>query len=81
MSRLFTKAQTGFEEKRRCESRKASDFPAVNPGGTGAVAVDFGGKESLAVEVQDNLLPYLESEVDGGARNLGVCAAVHAVYF
>jgi len=61
------------------ETREVSNFSAVNLGGIGTVVIEFGDKESLTIEAEDNLLPYLESEVDGGTLNLGMRQGVNVV--
>ncbi len=48
------------------ESREVSGFHAVSFGGAGSVRITQGATESLRVEADDNLLPYLRTEVSGG---------------
>ena len=54
------------------ETREVSGFSAVNLAGIGNVVVDYGEQESLRIEAEDNLLPYLESKVEGDTLTLGV---------
>jgi hypothetical protein len=46
------------------ENREVSGFSAVDLAGVGTVIVDFGDKEALRIEAENNLLPYLESNVE-----------------
>jgi hypothetical protein len=48
------------------ELREVSDFRAVSIGGAGTVRITQGDTESLEVKADDNLLPYLRTEVSGG---------------
>jgi hypothetical protein len=48
------------------ESREVTDFDAVSIGGSGTLQITQGERESLEVKVDDNLLPYLRTEVSGG---------------
>ena len=48
------------------ESREVSGFRAVSIGGAGKVHITQGATEALQVEADDNLLPYLRTEVKGG---------------
>lgn len=54
------------------ETREVSDFSALNLAGIGTVIVTFGDEEALRIEAEDNLLPYLESGVEGGTLTLGI---------
>src|SRR4030095_14010684 len=55
----------------RQESRQVHDFSEMSLSGSGEVFIEQTGKESLTIEADDNLLPYLETEVQGGALTLG----------
>jgi len=47
------------------ESRAADDFSAVEVGGVLRVEITAGKEFSVNVEADDNLLPYIRTEVDG----------------
>jgi hypothetical protein len=49
-----------------------SGFTAVELDGTGDLNITQTGKESLSITADDNLLPYLTSDVQGGTLHLGV---------
>jgi len=59
------------------EEREVSDFTAVNLAGIGNVVVDYGEREGLRIEAEENLLPYLESTVEGGTLTLGMREGVN----
>jgi hypothetical protein len=48
------------------ETRAVADFDAVSVGGSGILRISQGDRESLEVRVDDNMLPYLRTEVSGG---------------
>lgn len=48
------------------EERAVSGFTGVDFGGLGNLYVELGQSESLTIEAEDNLLPYLETQVRGG---------------
>jgi len=48
------------------ESRSASDFHAVSIGGSGRALITQGDTESLTIQADENLLPYIQSEVRNG---------------
>ena len=48
-----------------------SGFSAVSLGGAGHVVIEQTGTESLAVTTDDNLLPYIRTEVRGHTLELG----------
>lgn len=48
------------------ESRAASNFNAVSISGAGRAVITQGDVESLEIEADENLLPYIQSEVHGG---------------
>jgi hypothetical protein len=54
------------------EEREVSDFSAVDLAGVGTVIIDFGEQEALRIEAEENLLPYLESEVNDGTLTFSV---------
>jgi hypothetical protein len=54
------------------ETRTVSGFTSVKLKGTGKVTIEAGsGSESLTITADDNLLPYLTSEVNGHELVLG----------
>lgn len=53
------------------ESRPVAGFSVVELAGTGAVRVEPGATESLAIEADDNILPLLTSDVSGDTLVLG----------
>lgn len=53
------------------ETRSVADFDAVRLEGQGAAVIEVGPDASLTVEADDNLLPHLTSEVEGGTLVLG----------
>lgn len=48
------------------EERAVSGFTAVSLQGVGELVIDQTGSESLTITADDNLLPYIESQVRGG---------------
>lgn len=61
------------------EEREVSGFSAVDLAGIGNVVVDFGEKAALRIEAEENLLPYLESDVEDGTLKLSVREGVNVV--
>jgi hypothetical protein len=53
------------------ESRNVSGFREVVLKGSGNLSIDVNGTETLTIEADDNLLPYLTSDVSGGQLTLG----------
>jgi hypothetical protein len=53
------------------EARSVSGFSAVLVNGPGDVVIRQDGTETLSIEAEDNLLPYLESRVSGRELALG----------
>lgn len=53
------------------EPRTVSGFSAVSLSGSGRVIVEQTGTESLTVTTDDNLLPYIRTEVHGDTLELG----------
>lgn len=53
------------------EERTVSDFTRVTLAGIGHLHVEQGDQESLRIEAEDNLLPYLETEVHNGELQIG----------
>ena len=48
------------------EEREVSGFTAVSLQGVGQLEIDQTGTESLSITADDNLLPYIETRVQGG---------------
>ena len=53
------------------ETRKISGFKEVNLNGSGQLTLEQNGTESLTITADDNLMPYLTSEVSGNRLTLG----------
>lgn len=53
------------------EPREVTGFTEVKLNGTGQLTIDQTGTESLTITADDNLLPYLTSEVSGTRLTLG----------
>lgn len=53
------------------ETRKVSGFKEVSLNGSGQLTLEQNGTESLTITADDNLLPYLTSEVSGNRLTLG----------
>jgi hypothetical protein len=53
------------------ETRKVSGFREVNLAGSGQLTLEQNGTESLTITADDNLLPYLTSDVSGNRLTLG----------
>jgi hypothetical protein len=47
-------------------TREVEGFDSISVGGSGSVQITQGDTESLEVQADDNLLPYLRTEVSGG---------------
>jgi Putative auto-transporter adhesin, head GIN domain len=54
----------------KTESRTVSGFTAVELAGSGMVDIRQTGVESLTVTADDNILPYIQTEVSGGRLRL-----------
>ncbi len=54
------------------EPRTVSGFTTVSMGGDGRLTIEQTGTESLTVTTDDNLLPYIRTEVNGGTLELGL---------
>ena len=52
------------------QEREVSDFDGVVFASEGMVVITVGGEESLRIEAEDNLMPYLESTVRGGTLEI-----------
>ncbi len=53
------------------ESREVSGFDQVDLSGSGRVLIAVTGTESLTIEAEDNILPFLTTEVRNGRLELG----------
>jgi hypothetical protein len=53
------------------ETRNVSGFSAVSLDGSGRLVIEQTGTESLTITGDDNLLPYIESDVSGKTLTLG----------
>jgi Putative auto-transporter adhesin, head GIN domain len=53
------------------ETRDVSGFSNVSFEGSGRLVIEEGGAESLTVTGDDNLLKYIETEVEGARSCLG----------
>jgi hypothetical protein len=56
----------------KTEEREIGDFTAINLSGMGDVILTQGEPTVLSINAEDNLLPYLESVVEGGTLYLRV---------
>ena len=54
------------------ESRDVSGFTAVSLEGLGLLVIDQTGSETLTITADDNLLPYIETQVRGGTLIIGL---------
>ena len=53
------------------ESRPVNDVSSVSSYGSGDLIVEHGETEALTITADDNILPYLTSDVSGGHLSLG----------
>ena len=60
------------------EAREVSGFDKIALDGSGTVRIEVTGSESLTIEAEDNLLPYLTSDVDEGTLELGSSRTITA---
>lgn len=58
------------------ETRDVSGFTEIVLLGSGDVTLDVTGSESLTIEAEDNLLPLLSSDVEGGRLELGATRSI-----
>jgi hypothetical protein len=54
------------------DTRSVSGFSRISVGGNAKVIVEQNGSESLTISAEDNLLPYLTSQVRGDTLELGI---------
>lgn len=57
-------------------TRAVYDFYAIDASGVATVIVDRAGREAVSITAEDNLVPYLETEVRGGVLHVGVRSGV-----
>jgi hypothetical protein len=57
-------------------TRNVAPFDAIVASGAAQVFVDRTGAEGVEITAEDNLLPYLESEVQGGILYIGIADGV-----
>lgn len=55
----------------KTESRQVQGFDKVELNGVGTLTITQGSTEALSIQAEDNLLPRLRSDVDGGTLRLG----------
>jgi hypothetical protein len=58
------------------ETREVSGFTEIVVLGSGEVTVDVTGSESLTIEAEDNIIPLLSTEVEGGRLELGAKSSI-----
>jgi hypothetical protein len=56
----------------RSENRSVPGFTAIEVEGSGNVTLRQGNRQSLSVETDDNILPFVKTEVIGGVLHLGI---------
>jgi hypothetical protein len=54
------------------ETRQVSDFERVEISGGGSLEIIQDGTESLTIETDDNIMPYITSEVSAGLLHVGM---------
>lgn len=57
------------------QDQSVSGFNRVELGGTGQVTITQGDREALTVEADDNIMPYIRTEVRGSTLYLGFTSA------
>jgi hypothetical protein len=55
----------------RSENRNVGNFNAIDIGGAWQVEVKVGNKPSVKVEIDDNLLQYVETKIEDGTLHVG----------
>jgi len=53
------------------EEREVSGFTGVALNGVGHLTIERGDTERLRIEAEDNLLPYIETQISGGVLEIG----------
>lgn len=54
------------------ERRDVSGYHAVDFSGVGELTIDQNGSEGLVIEAEDNIIPYIRSEVREGTLHIGL---------
>jgi hypothetical protein len=62
----------------KTESRDVHGFDRVDLSGVGTLTITQGSTEALSIQAEDNLLPVLRSDVEGGTLVLGSREAIDA---
>jgi hypothetical protein len=55
----------------KSETRPVSGFTSVEVSGSGEMTIEQGDSESLTIETDDNILPLITSDVNGGKLTIG----------
>ena len=58
------------------ESREVTGFNEIVLGGSGRVVVEVTGTESLTIEAEDNIMPFLETRVGNGSLRLDTSRSI-----
>jgi hypothetical protein len=53
------------------EERQLGDFTRIDLSGLGDLEIEFGDQTALLIEAEDNLLPLIETEVNGDTLRIG----------
>ncbi|MDP9379318.1 MAG: DUF2807 domain-containing protein [Chloroflexota bacterium] len=53
------------------EAREVRGFDAVRLSGSGILTIEQGGEESLTIEAEDNIMPLIETRIEGNRLNIG----------
>ncbi len=59
------------------ETREVDDFTGVELATLGTLFIETGARESLRIEAEDNLLPYIETEVHNGCLRISTLHNAH----
>lgn len=68
----FATTVTRGSGKMITESRPVSNFQRVDLSGIGELNITQGETESLTIEADDNLMPYIKTTVQNGTLNIGL---------
>ncbi len=66
--------------KIRSEFRKVGDFDAISVQGAADVRVTIGGAQSVKIETDDNILPLIETTLDGRTLVIGSKSSYNATH-
>ena len=61
------------------EARQVSDYSSVKLLGPGLLTIDLSGSESLSIRTDENLMPFITSEVTSGQLVIGIEDAINAL--